>query len=230
MYANAVNWNVTLWAIVVYEQCFLGCYCCARRLSYWLLSLCRNIVPFCKQCFLGCFCIVRRLFYWLLLLCASIVSVMANKMSQQPTFDDNDNEDPGIIFVLWPSSMGATSVHQCLGLGCVSSLVPPLAQGATPEQSVDNLYRWLDIIVTTLGFGSTMATCANGKRIPGVYHHMSKEELVTFRGHLETITRQWHIECLINNFSAGFMLEVTGGTCGKGSLLTSAINIGPFIY
>ena len=77
---------------------------------------------------------------------------------------------------------------------------------------------------------STMATAVNGRRIPGVNHHMAKEELAKFRGHLETVTRQWHIECLTNICFAGFMVEVTGGTCGRGSLFTSAINIGPFIY
>ena len=59
---------------------------------------------------------------------------------------------------------------------------------------------------------------------------MTKEQYTKFRGRLEVITRQWHFECLGSNLSAGFMIELTGATCGTGSLLSSAINIGPFIY
>ena len=50
---------------------------------------------------------------------------------QQPTlsyFDSND-EDPGVVFILWASSMGATSIHQCLGFGSVNNIVSALAQG-----------------------------------------------------------------------------------------------------
>ena len=48
---------------------------------------------------------------------------------QQPTLSFCDNEDPGVIFVLWPSSTGATSIHQCLSLGSVRNITLPLAQG-----------------------------------------------------------------------------------------------------
>ena len=101
--------------------------------------------------------------------------------------------------------------------------------GATPEQSVNNVYQWLDSIMIAMGYSSVLAMSPSGQRIPGMYHHMSKEEYTNFRGQLDTITRAWHIDCLNNNLSAGFMVEVTGGMCGKGSLLMSAINIGPFI-
>ena len=98
------------------------------------------------------------------------------------------------------------------------------------KNSVENVYKWLDATVNGLGYTSTLAMAPNGQRIPGFYHHMTKEQYTKFRGCLEVVTRQWHFDCLSNNLSAGFMVEPTGGTCGTGSLLTSAINIGPFIY
>ena len=93
---------------------------------------------------------------------------------------------------------------------------------------MENVFKWLDAIVNGLGYTSTLAMAPNGRRIPGVYHHMTKEQYTKFRGRLEVITRQWHFECLGSNLSAGFMIELTGATCGTGSLLSSAINIGPF--
>ena len=118
----------------------------------------------------------------------------------------------------------------CLGLPSVGNLNPPLQQGrrtaiegssvttnlmvcfmlpgATPEQSVSNLYAWLDNVMIGLGYSSSLAKAPNGQRIPGMFHHMAKEECANFRGHLGNITRHWHIECLTNNLSAGFIVEL----------------------
>ena len=74
---------------------------------------------------------------------------------------------------------------------------------ATPEQSVSNLYTWLDNVMIGLGFSSSLAMAPNGQRIPGVFHHLGKEEWSTFRGHLGNLTRHWHLDCLTNNLSAG---------------------------
>ena len=99
---------------------------------------------------------------------------------------------------------GATAVHVCLGLPSVGNLNPPLQQGrriaiegssvttnlmvcfmlpgATPEQSVSNLYAWLGNVMIGLGYSSSLAIAPNGQRIPGMFHHMAKEECANFRG------------------------------------------------
>ena len=101
--------------------------------------------------------------------------------------------------------------------------------GAPKDQSVNNLYEWLDAIMMAMGYTGSLAHSSSGHRIPGVYHHLSKEEFVTFKNNLDRITREWHFECLSHNLSAGYMVELYGGTCGKGSLLASAVTMGPFI-
>ena len=40
-----------------------------------------------------------------------------------------DDEDPGVMFVLWPTATGAATVHACLALPSVANLRPPLRQG-----------------------------------------------------------------------------------------------------
>ena len=57
--------------------------------------------------------------------------------------------------------------------------------GATSEESVDNLHAWLDNIMIGLGYSSSLAMAANGQQIPGVFHHLSKQEFVNFQGHLD---------------------------------------------
>ena len=104
-----------------------------------------------------------------------------------------------------------------------------LLPGATAEQSVNNLYTWLDTIMVSLGLGGSFTYSSSHQRIPGIYHHLSKQELVTFKNTLDRVIRQWQIECLTNNISAGYMVEIFGAACGKGSMLASAVSIGPFI-
>ena len=140
------------------------------------------------------------------------------------------DEDPGVVFILWPTVTGATTIHACLGLPSVGNLQPPLQQGrriaiegssvitnlmvcfmlpgATPEKSVSNLSAWLDNVMIGLGYSSSLAMAPNGQRIPGVFHHLGKEECSNFRGHLGNLTRHWHIDCLTNNLSAGYMVEL----------------------
>lgn len=139
-------------------------------------------------------------------------------------------------------------VHSCLGLSSVANVSPPLQQGrriealittnlmecllpgATEQQSMQNLYEWLDaIMMRSLGNSACFAHSSSGARIPGVYHHLSKEEFMAFKNNLDQITKDWHVQCLSANISAGYMVELFGGTCGRGSLLASAISIGPFI-
>ena len=99
-----------------------------------------------------------------------------------------DDEDPGVVFILWPTTTGATAIHACLALPSVANLHPPLQQGrriaiegssvttnlmvcfmlpgATPEQSVSNLYTWLDNVMIGLGFSSSLAMAPKGRKFP----------------------------------------------------------------
>ena len=102
--------------------------------------------------------------------------------------------------------------------------------GPTPEQSVDNLYRWLDTLAITLGLRHSLAAASNAHRIPGVFDHLSRSKEQMFRRQLDHICHQWHIECIQNNASAGFVVEVSGGDgTGKGILSVVAVGLGPFL-
>ena len=102
--------------------------------------------------------------------------------------------------------------------------------GGNEEQSIINLYQWLDSVATQLSLSHSFAIEFNGNRIPGVYHHLSKTEEQRFRHHLGSICNQWHLECIQNNISAGFMVEISGG-CGtaKGMLSIVSLGLGLFI-
>ena len=102
--------------------------------------------------------------------------------------------------------------------------------GATAEQSVNNLYQWLDTLANALGLEHSLAMASNGHRIPGVFEHLSLKEEKNFRRQIDRICHQWHIECLQNDASAGFVVEVTGGnSSGKGALTVLAVGLGPFL-
>ena len=58
--------------------------------------------------------------------------------------------------------------------------------------------------------GHSLAVAFNGMRIPGVFHHLSKVDEQKFRQHLGHICHQWHIDCLQNDESAGFLVEIRG--------------------
>ena len=64
-------------------------------------------------------------------------------MSEEPVHTHCcDNEDPGFVFVLWPTPTGAATVHACLGLPSMANLRPSLQQGrriAIEESVTTNL-------------------------------------------------------------------------------------------
>ena len=67
-------------------------------------------------------------------------------------------------------------------------------------------------------------------RIPGVFHHLSKVDEQKFRQDLGHICHQWHIDCLQNDESAGFLVEISGGPgTAKGSLSALSVGLGPFM-
>ena len=66
--------------------------------------------------------------------------------------------------------------------------------GASAEQSVNNLYRWLDDVAIQLSLGHSFAVAFNGTRIPGVYYHLSRTEEQNLRQHMGHICHQWHID------------------------------------
>ena len=76
----------------------------------------------------------------------------------------------------------------------------------------------------------SLAVASNGNRIPGVFQHLSQMKVNKFRQRIDCICRQWHIECLQNDVSAGFVVEVMGGNLsGKGALTVAAVGLGPFL-
>ena len=101
---------------------------------------------------------------------------------------------------------------------------------STEEQSVNNLYQWLDTVANTLGLTHSLAMASNGNRIPGVFQHLNLKEANNFRRQIDRICHQWHIECLQNDNSAGFVVEVSGGSgSGKAGLTVLAVGLGPFL-
>ena len=102
--------------------------------------------------------------------------------------------------------------------------------GANEEQSVTNLYQWLDDVATQLGLTHSFATSFNGNRIPGVYHHLSRTEEQNFRHRLSNLCDHWHADCVGSNASAGFMVEISGGSgTEKGMLSVVSVGLGPFM-
>ena len=55
--------------------------------------------------------------------------------------NDND-DDPGLIFKLAQPAQ----VHTCMAMPSVATIMP----GSTADESVDNLYRWLDTLAVSL--------------------------------------------------------------------------------
>lgn len=101
--------------------------------------------------------------------------------------------------------------------------------GATPQDSVENLYNWLDTVIVTAGFSHTQAMSSTGGRVKGAFHHLSREELNKINEILDIRTRQWQVECIQNRLSAGMKVEISGGSgSGRGLLTMSVVGLGPF--
>lgn len=64
----------------------------------------------------------------------------------------------------------------------------------------------------------------------GMCHHLSRTEEQRFHHHLGNVCDQWHGECLRNNTSAGFVVEISGGSgTEKGMLSVVSLGLGPFM-
>ena len=88
---------------------------------------------------------------------------------------------------------------------------------------------YIDVAIS-LGLGHSCAVAYNDVRIPGVFHHLSKKEEQDFRKCLGSKCAQWHAECIANNTSAGFMVEISGGSgTAKGMLSVVSVGMGPFM-
>ena len=156
-----------------------------------------------------------------------------------------DDEDPGLLFVLFPP----TRVHAALALPSVANVRPALQQGknyceisdnksngvfvlpgANEEQSIINLYKWLDDVAMQLGLQHSLAVAFNGNRIPGLYHHLSVVEEQQFRSRIGFLCQQWHGDCIQHNASAGYVVELSGSTgTAKGMLSVVSVGLGPFM-
>ena len=100
--------------------------------------------------------------------------------------------------------------------------------GSNEERSVANLYKWLDDVAMSIGLGHSLAVAFNNNRVPGVFHHLSKNEEEKFRHHLGNICEQLYAECIAGNMSAGFVVEISSGTA-KGTLSVVSVGLGPFM-
>ena len=88
----------------------------------------------------------------------------------------------------------------------------------------------LDSLANILGLGHSLPMASNGNRIPGVFDQLSKIEEQSFRQQIDCICRQWHIECLQSNTSAGFVVEGSeGNLTSSGSLSVVAVGLEPFL-
>ena len=58
-----------------------------------------------------------------------------------------------------------------------------------------------------------------------MFHHLSRSEEQRFQNHLGDICQQWQAECVANNESAGFIVEVSGGG-GAAKGLLSIVSLG----
>ena len=117
--------------------------------------------------------------------------------------------DPGIVFVLWPPS----KVHAALPLLIVSAIRPGLQQGkklyweisvpngifvlpgGNAEQSVQNLYKWLDDMATVLGLGHSFTVAFNGNLSHWSLTSKTQSVWETSEVHVLlflTVLRKWH--------------------------------------
>ena len=79
--------------------------------------------------------------------------------------------------------------------------------GSNEERSVANLYKWLDDVAMSIGLGHSLAVAFNNNRVPGVFHHLSKNEEEKFRHHLGNICEQY-AECIAGN---NYECRICGG-------------------
>ena len=99
--------------------------------------------------------------------------------------------------------------------------------GPNEERSVANPYKWLHDVAMSIGLGHSLAVAFH---IPGVFHHLYKNEEQKLRHHLGKICEQWHAECIAGNMSAGFVVEINGGSgTAKGTLSVVSVGLGPFM-
>jgi len=105
-----------------------------------------------------------------------------------------------------------------------------IALGASPEQSADNLLRWLDAVATNLNLGGSFIYDAKGDRVQGAYHQLSVQEETRYRQTLQYKLNALGVEAASKGQSCGTILEIGGGRgAGKGAVHMAAIPIGPFL-
>ena len=108
---------------------------------------------------------------------------------------------------------------------CKQNVLP----GHSPSQSVKNLFSWLDAVAMQFNLQHSFVFDQNNVRVPGCYQHLATQQETDFRQRLIRETKMWGHQAVGANRSCGSMLEVGGGSgSGKGALLMSAFEFGPF--
>ena len=97
--------------------------------------------------------------------------------------------------------------------------------GRNAQQSVNNLYTWLDRVAVSY-CGSSLAYDEQG-RMQGHYHQMKGVEADRFLAELLRQLDAWGADCERRNLSCGRALKISAGS-GRGHMTLLKITVGPF--
>ena len=96
--------------------------------------------------------------------------------------------------------------------------------GRNAQQSVSNLYTWLDRVAVSY-CGSSLAYDEQG-RMQGHYHQMKGVEADRFLTELLRQLDAWGADCERRNLSCGQALKISAGS-GRGHMTLLKITVGP---
>ena len=87
----------------------------------------------------------------------------------------------------------------------------------------------MDAVAIQLNLQHSFVFDQNNVRVPGCYQHLATQQETDFRQQLNSETKMWGHQAVGANLMCGSMLEVgVGPESGKGTLLMSAYEFGPF--
>ena len=98
--------------------------------------------------------------------------------------------------------------------------------GANPRESHKNLYSWLDAVAHELNLRPIVFVYnLQEQRIPGLYHHMTSDEVQRFVGELITRLQDWEAYCIAIDKSCGVAMQADGRA---GRMTVTQFLLGPF--